>query len=676
MSYRSDKQQFPDVILVQPMRRPAVLVAALVAGLLLSDELRATDDVDLLEQQAFQAAVAQAAPSVVRIETVGGLEKVGKVLFGTGPTTGLIVGEDGYIISSAFNFINQPTSILVQLPDGTRKPAQRVATDHNRMLVLLKIDTERPLPVPQFAVTDKMQVGQWAIAIGRAFEIDRPNVSVGILSAVNRIWGKAIQADTAISPNNYGGPLVNLNGHVLGVLVPMSPDRNEEIAGVEWYDSGIGFAIPGEDVQMVFKRLKEGKDLHPGIAGLQLTSDNLHVAEPVIAGARPNSPAHKAGLRKDDKIVEIDGRKVDRVAQVKEQISRRYAGDTIALVVLRDNQRVATKLQLVEKLQAYETPFLGILPTRLSGNTPPADIPRGVTVRYVYPDSPAAKAGIKAGDVVLFLAGAAIHDAAELRRRIGNYQPEQNVDLEIRRGAETLKQTITLSRLPEQLPSETLPPATGNQESKTTKQSQTGIVRFEVGKFSNEVWAYIPENYDPAVPHGLVMWFHGSNEFDIDKLVAQWKPACTGDHVILLAPRTAPPDKWNLRDLALARGLLSQIQSKYTVDATRIVAMGQEDGGTLAGLLAYSERETVRAVVAIDAPLVSRPPENDPAHRLAFYVARPSKGVSTNKIDETIELLRTMKYPVSVKDLGEKPRSLNAEEQLELARWLDTLDRI
>ena len=77
------------------------------------------DDVELLEQQAFRAAVDRVAPSVVRIETVGGLERVGEVLFGTGPTTGLVVDPDGYIVSSAFNFVNQPDSILVRLPDGT-----------------------------------------------------------------------------------------------------------------------------------------------------------------------------------------------------------------------------------------------------------------------------------------------------------------------------------------------------------------------------------------------------------------------------------------------------------------------------------------------------------------------------------------------------------------------------
>src|SRR4051812_41893241 len=85
--------------------------------------LLAQDDLQTREEEAMKAAVRRAAASVVSIETVGGLERVGTVLFGTGPTTGLVVSEDGYIISSAFNFAQKPTSILVGLPDGTRTPA-------------------------------------------------------------------------------------------------------------------------------------------------------------------------------------------------------------------------------------------------------------------------------------------------------------------------------------------------------------------------------------------------------------------------------------------------------------------------------------------------------------------------------------------------------------------------
>src|SRR5882724_7328707 len=92
------------------------------------------DDLSEQEEQAIRAAAQRVAPSVVRIETIGGLERVGKVLVNTGPTTGLVVGEDGYVISSAFNFVQQPASILVTLPSGARAPAQIVARDHSRML--------------------------------------------------------------------------------------------------------------------------------------------------------------------------------------------------------------------------------------------------------------------------------------------------------------------------------------------------------------------------------------------------------------------------------------------------------------------------------------------------------------------------------------------------------------
>ena len=142
----------------------AVAAMAAVANL-----ARAQDDIELLEQEAFRAAVDRVAPSVVCIETVGGLERMGRILFGTGPTTGLAVDPDGYIVSSAFNFVNKPSSILVRMPDGSRKPARQVATDHNRMLVLLKIEPDKPLAVPQIAPQSQMRVGQWTIGVGRAF---------------------------------------------------------------------------------------------------------------------------------------------------------------------------------------------------------------------------------------------------------------------------------------------------------------------------------------------------------------------------------------------------------------------------------------------------------------------------------------------------------------------------
>ena len=223
------------------------------------------EDLSLREEDAFKSAVDRVAPSVVKIETFGGLERVGEVLVGTGPTTGLAVSADGYIISSAFNFAQKPAQILVHLDDGTRLSAKLVATDHSRMLVLLKVTLPagKSLAVPVAAPRGEMTVGQWAIALGRTFDSAKPSMSIGIVSALNRIWGKAIQTDAKISPNNYGGPLVDIRGRVLGVLVPMSPMAADELAGVEWYDSGIGFAVPLEDVFQPLDRLKRGMTCIP-----------------------------------------------------------------------------------------------------------------------------------------------------------------------------------------------------------------------------------------------------------------------------------------------------------------------------------------------------------------------------------------------------------------------------
>ena len=216
------------------------------------------------EEKAFRAAVNRIEPWVVRLETIGGLQRAGKLRFGDGPTTGLIVDGQGHIVSSSFNFLRKPDSIIVQMADGSRKAARLLGTDNSRKLVLLKIELDDKAPidknhVPEMANKKNIRVGQWAIAVGRTFPGNRPNISVGIVSAVNRIQGKAIQTDAATSPNNYGGPLIDIHGRVMGLLTPLSPQSNSQTTGFEWYDSGIGFAIPAADVLRSVELMKKGQ---------------------------------------------------------------------------------------------------------------------------------------------------------------------------------------------------------------------------------------------------------------------------------------------------------------------------------------------------------------------------------------------------------------------------------
>ncbi|HEY1783893.1 MAG TPA: trypsin-like peptidase domain-containing protein, partial [Pirellulales bacterium] len=394
---------------------------------------RADEDLSLHEQDAFKAAVDRVAPSVVKIETIGGLEHVGALLIGTGPTSGVAVSPDGYIISSAFNFVQKPAETLIQLDDKTRLPAKIVATDHSRMLVLLKVKMPegKKLVVPAAVAKSEMAVGQWALALGRTYDGVKPSLSVGIISALNRIWGKAIQTDAKVSPNNYGGPLVDIRGRVFGVLVPMSPMANNELAGVEWYDSGIGFAVPLEDINRVLPRLEKGEDLGSGLLGISMKRGDMFADPAEIAAVQPKSPAYGAGFKAKDTVVEIDGHPVATQVQLKHLLGPHYGGDKVRVVVLRGKDRIERTVELVDKLNTYAHPFLGILPMRpfaikspaekkpaeskpaenkttdtapadkeASDKTPAAKAPTekavddlGVAVRFVYPDSPAAKAG-------------------------------------------------------------------------------------------------------------------------------------------------------------------------------------------------------------------------------------------------------------------------------------------
>jgi serine protease Do len=647
--------------------------------LLLAAPAARAEDTGAQEQATFEAAVARVAPSVVQIETIGGLEHVGEVLFGAGPTTGLVVDPRGYIISSAFNFVNKPASILVRLPGGVRKAAKLVATDHARMLVLLKIDVDKPLPVCQTAPRREMRVGQWTIAVGRTFETDRPNMAVGILSALERVWGKAIQTDAAVSPNNYGGPLLDIRGRVLGVLVPLSPDAAQEIAGIEWYDSGIGFAIPAEHIEHMLPRLKKGEDLFAGLAGISLKGPNAYSGAALIGACRPKSPAALAGFKTGDQIVEIGGRPIIRAAQVKEELGRRYAGDKVQIVVLRGQQRVQREIVLAAQLPPFQHGFLGILPLRAANEH------EGITVRYVYPKGPAATAGIAAGDVITSLEGDPVASRVELMMKIGMKEPGNEVALEVRHGDAVRQVKAVLAALPEDLPSDDLPRAwtaksiagaaapTGG-DAKTPPK--VGAMPLKVPEYPNDAWIYVPESYKPAVPYGVLVWLNAPGSFEWKDLVARWKPLCDRYDLILIVPRSADPERWTPGEASLISRLVLQAASTYHVDPTRIVVHGYEAGGVMAFLTAFRNPELVSAVAAVEAAPLGSPPDNDPLHRLAIYAAWAQKSPNALPLERAVTSLRETKLPVTVKKLGEMPRSLNPEEVVQLLRWVDTLDRI
>jgi serine protease Do len=291
----------------------------------------------------LQKIINKTAAWLVRIDTIGGFEKVGVEFANEGTATGILLDKDGYVLTSAFNFLHEPTSILLRFNDGTRKIARQVAVDRNRMLTLLKVDSFEeknfPADVLEIRGKDDIKVAESVVVIAVALSSDEPNITKGIISGKNRVWRKAIQTDAAIGPNNYGGVLVGLDGKLLAIAVPLSMTANELTSGSETYDAGVGLAIPFEDVnKIVLDKLKKGKDIGQGFVGTMFKENQTFVGEPILDKIIPNSPADKAGLKKGDKITKIDGTKIETALEYEMNVKPRYVGEKIELTYTRDGK--------------------------------------------------------------------------------------------------------------------------------------------------------------------------------------------------------------------------------------------------------------------------------------------------------------------------------------------------
>ncbi len=245
--------------------------------------------------------------------------------------------------------------------------------------------------------------------------------------------------------------------------MPASPFGEGDTAGVEWYDSGIGFAIPLEDVFAILPRLKQGKDLHKGLLGVTPSSTDIYNGHSTVKIVALESAAEKAGIKPGDQIVEVDGKPVLNHAQLLHALGPKYEGDAIDVKVQRGKETKEFKhLVLSASLTAYSMPYLGILPLR-------DDPEPGLEVRYVFPKSPADTAGLKAGDRIMKFGLGGTGPAATLFPFAGRDQmmgflaaaiPGSEIKLELKRKAGGKTDTISLrlglfeTSVPEGVPEE------------------------------------------------------------------------------------------------------------------------------------------------------------------------------------------------------------------------------
>lgn len=300
-------------------------------------------------------AAEKAKPSVVGISNYGLVYDIwGRSSIQERATgSGVIIGSDGYIVTN-YHVIENARELVVTLGSGEELPATVIGSDPPTDLAVLKVE-KKNLPAAEFADSDKLLVGEPAIAIGNPLGLEfQQSVTLGVISAKERsitIQGQKftfIQTDAAINDGNSGGALVNIQGKVVGINT-----AKIKITGVE----GMGFAIPSNTVKQIATELiNKGKVVRPwmGVYIRNLTSLearrlglNLDYGVLVI-DLEAGGPAYKAGLKPMDVIVAIEGKKVADTTGLQELLYRHNVGERIKVTVIRGQEELTLDVTLEE----------------------------------------------------------------------------------------------------------------------------------------------------------------------------------------------------------------------------------------------------------------------------------------------------------------------------------------
>ncbi len=415
-----------------------------------------------LEKASYADVVKRVAPSVVKITTQTKAKRVAmtgnqipgfdepmlRQFFGgrlpetrtepqSGLGSGVIISADGYIVTNN-HVIDGADTVTVALSDGRELTAKVVGRDPLSDIAVVKVDA-KDLPAITFADSTKVEVGDRVLAIGNPFGIGE-TVTSGIISAKGRQVGiladvkgfeNFIQTDAAINPGNSGGALVDVEGRLIGI--------NSAILSHNGGFQGVGFAVPTEMVGSIASNLVENGKVVRGYLGVNIQNitpalaDSFSLKNPegaLIAEVLPDSPAAKAGLKEGDVVTAVNGTTVKDSNTLRMTVTSLKPGSKLALDVLRDGKIehvTATAAELPKSGKAKTEEFAkndddeGVLNGVAVGDIDretrkQSDIParlKGAVITQVDPESAAARAGLRSGDVILEINKQVVHNAQE-----------------------------------------------------------------------------------------------------------------------------------------------------------------------------------------------------------------------------------------------------------------------
>jgi serine protease Do len=350
--------------------------------------------------------------------------------------------------------IEDADEISVTLHTFEEYAATIVGRDPKSDLALIKIEPKTDLPYITLGDSDKLRVGEWVLAIGNPFGLQK-TVTAGIVSAKGRAinnesYGNFIQTDASINPGNSGGPLFNLKGEMVGV--------NTAIFSRTGGNIGIGFAIPVNMARNVLAQLKEHGKVTRGWLGVmiqQVTSElaeNFGLDRPIgalVGQVIADSPAEKAGLKAGDVIIEYNGKEVSQMSMLPAMVASTSVGEKAKLVMIRDGKKQNITVEIgkledeevvVADAETGTSKKLGLTVQELTPKLAESlriEETQGLIVSDITPGSAAAEVGILRGDIILEINREKVENVAQYKKALQAAQEKKSILLLIKRGQNT-----------------------------------------------------------------------------------------------------------------------------------------------------------------------------------------------------------------------------------------------